>query len=335
MNIQIITPAPAGSRAGNNVTASRWARLLTDLGHEVEVTRDLSGAPDLLVALHARRSADFIERFHREWPRRPLLVALTGTDLYHDLPTSHEARQSLDRATRIVVLQPRAVDALDEPHWREKAEVIFQSAVASSSRLPPDPEFFDVCVVGHLREVKDPFRTAAAARLLPPDSRIRVTQIGAALSPEYAQRAEQEERENARYRWLGDLPQDEAQRLLARSRLLVLTSQLEGGANVISEALAIGVPVVSSRISGSVGILGDDYPGYFTTGDTAELARLLRKLETDPGAYRKLEARCEALRPLVDPNRERAAWSTLLQRLTGSDGGRLDSNPQPGRSPAA
>ena len=315
MKIQIITPAPAESRAGNNVTANRWAGLLTELGHAVEVTRSLTGCPDLLVALHARRSFGSVERFHRECPQRPLLVALTGTDVYSDLPHSAEARQSLDRATRIVVLQPRAVDALDQPSWREKAVVIFQSAVASTTRLPPDPEFFDVCVVGHLREVKDPFRTAEAARLLPSASRIRVTQIGAALSPEYAARAEAEERKNTRYRWLGDLPQDEAQRVIARSRLLVLTSRLEGGANVVSEALAIGVPVVSSRISGSLGILGEDYPGYFTPGDTAELAGLLRKLETEPEAYRELEAKCQALGPLVDPDRERAAWSALLRTL--------------------
>ena len=315
MKIQIISPAPVGSRSGNNVTADRWAGLLTELGHAVEVTRSLTGSPDLLVALHARRSFDTIARFQRAWPQRPLVVALTGTDLYIDLPHSEEARQSLDWATRIVVLQPRALDALDQPRWREKTDVVIQSAVALCPRRPPDPEYFDVCVMGHLREVKDPFRTATAARLLPPESRIRVTHVGGALSPEYAAQAQQEERENARYRWLGDLPREEAQRVLAGSRLLVLTSRQEGGANVVSEALAMGVPVVSSRIAGSVGLLGSDYPGYFPAGDTAALSKLLWKLETEPEAYGELQARCEALWPMVQPDHERAAWSAVLRNL--------------------
>jgi glycosyltransferase involved in cell wall biosynthesis len=96
---------------------------------------------------------------------------------------------------------------------------------------------------------------------------------------------------------------------------LVLTSQLEGGANVISEALALGVPVVSSRIAGSLGLLGADYAGYFPVGDTQALADLLLRAETDAGFYDTLSAQCAQRRPLFEPARERQSWQELLREL--------------------
>jgi glycosyltransferase involved in cell wall biosynthesis len=170
-------------------------------------------------------------------------------------------------------------------------------------------------VLGHLRPVKDPFRTALASRLLPDSSRLRVLHVGAALSPDMAKKARAEIAVNARYRWLGDVPRWKALRILARSRLLVLTSQMEGGANVISEAIAAGVPVLASHIAGSIGLLGDDYPGYFPVGDTQALANLLHRAETDAGFYKHLKAWCRRLRPLVRPARERQSWRRLLREL--------------------
>jgi putative glycosyltransferase (TIGR04348 family) len=241
-------------------------------------------------------------------------VALTGTDLYADLRSSAAARRALDLATRLVALQPMAVESLP-PRAREKARVIVQSAVAPRHRPSPRPGAFEVCVLGHLRAVKDPVRTAAAARLLPSSSRVRVRHLGAAIEPGMAARAEAEQRRNARYRWIGERPHAEALRVLARSRLLCLTSKLEGGANVISEAAAAGAPVLSSRIDGSVGLLGSRYPGYFPVGDTRALAALLLRAETDPRFYAELKRGVRRLAPLVRPARERAAWASLLAEL--------------------
>jgi glycosyltransferase involved in cell wall biosynthesis len=175
---------------------------------------------------------------------------------------------------------------------------------------------FDVCVLGHLRPVKDPFRAAAAARLLPDTSRIRIVQIGAALSPSMRRRAEQLARHNPRYCWLGELPRRRALERLARCRLLALTSRMEGGANVVSEALAAGVPVISSRIGGTIGILRDDYPGYFPVGDTRALADLLRRAETDHRFLDELRRRCAQKARLMTPERERHAWQQLLAELS-------------------
>ena len=62
---------------------------------------------------------------------------------------------------------------------------------------------------------------------------------------------------------------------------MVLSSRSEGGANVISEAIVAGVPILASRMDGNVGLLGADYPGYFPVGDTQALARLLWRIEAD------------------------------------------------------
>jgi glycosyltransferase involved in cell wall biosynthesis len=176
---------------------------------------------------------------------------------------------------------------------------------------------FEVCVLGHLREVKDPFRAAAAARLLPPGSRVEVVQVGGALSEEMADQARAEAASNPRYRWVGEHPRWQAVRILARSRLLVLTSVMEGGANAVCEALACSVPVLSSRISGSIGLLGEDYPGYFPVWDTEALAKLMGRAERDLAFYARLKAWCKGLKPLVDPVRERGAWEGLLKELQG------------------
>ncbi len=312
MHILIVTPAPKGSRKGNRITADRWGRMLRSLGHRVELTESFDGQRcDVLIALHARKSAPAVSRFRRERPDAPVIVVLTGTDLYHDLARSAAAQNSLELADRLVVLQKHAVDDLPLA-GRAKARVIVQSAVAPKRTPSPLRGVLEVCVVGHLRPVKDPFRTALAVRHLPHESRIVVTHLGAALTPAMERQARAEMTRSTRYRWRGDLPHATAMRVLARSRVLVNSSKLEGGANAICEALACGVPVLSSHIAGSIGLLGEDYPGYFEFGDTAELAHLLRRFETESAFRAQLASACRRLARQVTPARELAAWRTLL-----------------------
>jgi putative glycosyltransferase (TIGR04348 family) len=318
MRILLVTPAPSGSRKGNRVTAERWAYLLRDLGHHVTVAVEYHRQRcDLLIALHAFKSYPSIRRFRSERVGDPLVLCLTGTDLYGDIHTQPEARASLELATRLVVLQPLALNELLEP-LRSKTRVIYQSVPAPTVRVLPRSDVFEVCVLGHLRPVKDPLRTAWAARLLPASSRVRVLQVGDALSSDLAEQAQAEQAGNPRYRWLGELPRGGALRVLSRSRLLALTSELEGGANAISEAIALGVPVVSSRIAGSVGLLGTDYAGYFPFSDTQALADLLLRAERDTAFYQTLCKQCARRRPLFEPARERQSWHELLCELFAS-----------------
>lgn len=315
MRVCIVTPAPPRSHNGNRITALRWEQLLAGLGHEVELAERWAGQEcDLLVALHARRSADSVERYRAEHPQRPLVVALTGTDVYRDLATSTEAQRSLELADRLVVLQSLAVEELPSA-LRSRARVIHQSVQPPDAAVSPSPGWFGVVVLAHLRDVKDPFLAAEAARLLPEESAVAITHLGAPLEEGMATKAEAEAAVNHRYRWLGDVDRGQALQLLAGADLLVLTSKLEGGANAISEALACRVPVISSAIPGSIGLLGPDYPGYFPPGDAAALASMLRRAESDGGFYAELATRCAKLSGLVDPAEEQSRWATLLGEL--------------------
>ena len=315
MKICLVTPAPTYSRKGNRVTALRWARILRELGHRVVITEEYQGKRcDVLVALHARRSYASIVRFRHKHPELPLILALTGTDLYGDIHTDVSAQESLEMADRFILLQPAGIAELSD-HLRHKVWVIYQSITAPPGQFVPKKSVFELCVLGHLRPVKDPFRTAMAVRKLPPSSRIQVVHVGGALTDDMRVQADAEAAANPRYRWLGELPRWRALRVLARSRVLVLTSQMEGGANAVSEAIACSVPVISSLISGSIGLLGEDYPGYFPVEDTQGLTDLLMRLETDAAFYYTLKTWCERLKPIVDPDRERQSWKRLLQDL--------------------
>lgn len=322
MKIQIVTPAGNAALNGNQVTAQRWARILQQLRHQVSVGAAYNGGtPDLLVALHAFKSYDSIRRFREQHSSDPLIVVLTGTDLYRDLPVRRAAHESLELATCIIVLQKEALNALPE-RWRAKTRVIYQSAEPFPGKANPPSTHFQVCVIGHLREEKDPFRTARAARELPASSRIQVVQVGHPLNPEMEDKVLKETQSNPRYQWLGQLPHEETRQLLAGSHLVVISSRMEGSSNVLAEALASGVPVIASRIPGLIGTLGEDYPGYFPVEDTGALTKLLQRVETDQQFYEELQLHCARAAPLVAPERERLAWKELLQEITAPGGER-------------
>jgi len=320
MKIFMACPAPAGSRSGNCVTAKRWARFFKELGHRVVIRQNYQmDECDVLLALHARKSFPAVARYRRHVPDGPLIVALTGTDLYRDFRRSPQARQAVAAADRLVVLQPQAVEEL--PAWaRPKARIIWQSAVPLRAASSPR-KAFEVCVLGHLRPVKDPFRTAQALRLLADDLPIRVTHAGGAISEAAGRRARRLMAADRRYRWLGEVSHTDARRIVARSHLLVVSSHMEGGANAASEAIVAGVPIVSSRIGGIRGLLGDDYPGFFPVGDTRALAGLLARAATDGAFYQDLKTRCIKRAPLLTPARERSAWQTLLAEVAKDIGG--------------
>jgi putative glycosyltransferase (TIGR04348 family) len=311
MRIALITPYPFSARNGNAHTAARYARFLRAAGHRVEVMLVWDGRPvDALVALHARRVHASISAFAATHPDRSLILVLTGTDLYRDIRNDASAQESLRLASRIVVLQERGLEELPA-EIRAKAVTIYQSAPALR-RQPKPVRHFDVCVVAHLRDEKDPFRAAHACALLAPDSRIRVRHIGGDLQIGLAEQARQIEAERPNWRWLGPQPHGMTRRIIARSHLLVISSWMEGGANVICEAVMAGTPVLASDIPGNRGMLGEDYAGYFPPGDNQALAALLLRAEGAAAFYAHLCDQCAQRAGLFEPAREAAAVQALL-----------------------
>jgi putative glycosyltransferase (TIGR04348 family) len=301
---------------GNRVTALRWQRLLRSLGHRVRIVSSPGGtSPDLVVALHARKSAAAVFESKQRWPDVPIIVALTGTDLYRDVAKSAEARCALRAADRLVVLQSHGIVQLPR-EVRSKARVVLQSCESLPHRPTKFARGFVACVLGHLRDEKDPLRAAIAVRDLPRESRVRVVQAGDALTPDWRRAARAEMKSNLRYRWVGALARGAAMRLAARSHVMVLSSVMEGGANVISEACVVGTAIVASRIPSSVALVGADHPGLFPVGNTGALRRLLLRCEREPAFLDALEQRSRRIAAQFDPRRERGAWARLIAELT-------------------
>ncbi len=314
MKIAIVTPAAAGSRTGNRHTAQRWAAMLRAAGHKVSVATEWNATPaDVLFALHARRSLPSVLRYHQAYPDGNLVVVLTGTDLYRDIRHDAGAQISLKLAQRLVVLQGEGLKELPR-QFRAKTRVVYQSAQGKSQAIPPK-KTFRVCVLGHLREEKDPFRSALALKLIAPEETIELVHLGKALSPALAAQAQTLMAHDPRYRWLGGLPHWRALRWLGRSHLMVISSRMEGGANAIAEAVCAGVPVLASAIPGNIGMLGSGYPGYYPLGDEKALARLLTKAVRHQAYYQSLKRGIAARRHLFRPQSEQASLTRLLREF--------------------
>ncbi len=270
-----------------------------------------------MIALHAWRSAEPIRAFAECHPQRPLIVALTGTDIYRFQQSHPETTQaSMEAAHGLIGLHDRVGDAIPA-HLRERLHTVYQSAHPLPRSYPsPARGRLDVCVAGHLREEKDSLRAAYAARELAANSRIRIVQAGRAHGPDWAQAAEAEAAHNPRYQWLGEIPHWQVRQLMSRSRAMVMSSIMEGGANVVSEACVAGLPVIASDIPGNRGLLGDDYAGYYPARDTTALRELLQRAEAEPGFLDQLQEHCHTLAPWFTPQAERDSLNAVLQRVT-------------------
>jgi putative glycosyltransferase (TIGR04348 family) len=314
--VVIVSPALARENNGNWQTASRWARFLR-AHYQVAIVHDWTPAlpsPDLLIALHARRAAVSLAAYTQALPERPSLLVLTGTDLYRDIATDAAAQASLRHASALVLLQDAGL-ALLPAALRAKAHVIYQSAPALAPyKHAAARRVLPICMVGHLRAEKDPLTFIAAAALVR-NRQARMIHIGGALDAALGDAAAAAMALNPRYQWLGNLAHGATRQRLKRCHAMVIASRMEGGANVIIEAVTSGVPVLASDISGNRGMLGDDYAGYFTPGDAPALARLIERSIDDTRFYQRLCAQCAARAALFAPAAEQAALLGLVDNL--------------------
>jgi putative glycosyltransferase (TIGR04348 family) len=313
--VLIISPASAKANNGNWQTASRWAGFLED-DCQVQILNQWTGQPgaDLMIALHARRSAPSIDAWRRHAPHAPLVVVLTGTDLYRDIRHDEHARRSLHQANRLVVLQEAALSELTAPDL-PPVQVIYQSAPrpAPAAHRPAKSPFITI-MIGHLRPEKKPETYMQAAGLLAsPD--LLMLHVGAALDAQLGALARQTAASCPHYQWLDTLPHQQTLAQLTQCDLMVLSSAMEGGANVIIEAVVAGVPVLASDIAGNRGMLGADYGGYFPVGDARALAALIARAQCDPAFLGGLKRQCQARAPLFSPARERTLVCELVDNV--------------------
>ena len=328
----LVTPALAEANNGNWQTARRWSRLLSP-AYRVRLTgrwETGDAAADIMVALHARRSAPSIAAWRAAHPHAPLVVVLTGTDLYRDIATDASAQHSLQWADALIVLNELGARSLPEA-LRSRCHVVLQSCGARRT-LPKPARVLRAVAVGHLREEKDPATLFAAVQQLaatgptaspagPPHAgrgrtAIRIDHIGRALDAALGAQAQALAAQwPGTYRWLGGLAHEQARRRIQAAHVLVHPSRMEGGAHVVIEALRSGTPVLASRIDGNMGLLGTDYAGYFEPGDARALARLLEQLQQDPDMLGHLREQAAARAPRFEPAAEAAALRAVIDPL--------------------
>jgi len=308
----VASPYPLTELKGNSVTTDRIVGILRENGIESRGSYGFDGQfADVLISLHAVKGAQAVADYRALYPDGKVIVLTTGTDIYQLLPEgSIEGEQALDAADAVVVVFDRAVQSLDA-RWREKAFVVPSSLAAVNVVAKPEGPPFAISVVGHLRPVKQSFLTIEAVARHPEWKDVQVWQIGEALDEASAVEAREWERRDARYRWFGGIPREDSLALCARSFLTVNSSLLEGGANAVLEAMTMGVPILASRIEGNLGLLGDDYPGYFEGAMDDALASVI-----DGGM--DLAEWSEHLKgriPLFSREHEAACWLDLLSKF--------------------
>jgi putative glycosyltransferase (TIGR04348 family) len=240
-----------------------------------------------------------------------LVVVLTGTDLYRDIKQDPQAQQSLEFANHLIVLQQLGIDELPA-HLRSKSAVVLQSTT-SRVTLPKTTRCLRAVMVGHLREEKSPRTLFEAVALLSQQSDIHIQHIGAEHDQLLASMAHQTAALYPQYRFTGAQTYPETRRQIQRSHVLVHTSVMEGGAHVLMEAICSGVPVIASRISGNLGMLGEDYAGLFPVGDAKALAEMLIRFRHDSEFVHLLKSQCARRAPLFSAEYERKGLLTIIE----------------------
>jgi putative glycosyltransferase (TIGR04348 family) len=333
----IVTPALAVANNGNWRTAVRWSRLLAPSWRAILQSPDMplaGGRRDeasALIALHARRSRAAIAAWKALHPQRPLIVALTGTDLYRDVPAGDpDALASLVDADRLIVLQEDAIAHVPRAP-RDKVRVVYQSARSLRPFAPKSTASLHCLLVAHLRDEKDPRTAFEAWRRLDQGLPATLTIVGGALDEAIASEARALSEGDPRVRYVGPRPHAWTRQAIKRAHLLLVSSRMEGGANVVVEAVTSGTPVVGSRMSGNVGMLGDAYPGLFAVGDADALARLVERAHVDRSFLAELGARCDAQRHRFSPATERETLRRLLDEALATAESRMTGTPTPGR----
>jgi putative glycosyltransferase (TIGR04348 family) len=314
-SVLIVSPYAARANNGNWRTAARWSSLLRpDYQVIVRTAADVLHDADVLVALHARRSHAAIETWCRRTRRGACVLVLTGTDLYHDIPQRDQhALHSLRLADRLIVLQSRGTRSLPRSA-RRKATVVYQSAPALAP-LPKSSRSLRAVFVGHIREEKDPLTFVHAAAALAGRDDIAFAVAGGARDPGLTRKIERLAAKLPQLTMLGELSHAAARQRIRRAHLLVVPSRMEGGANVIVEAVMSGTAVLASDCDGNIGMLGDDYPGYFSVGDASGLAQLITRCRDEPTFSSELARRCALRAREFEPAAERTALLQVLATL--------------------
>lgn len=208
----------------------------------------------------------------------------------------------------------------------------FPGPDAATEARAADSQTF-VCV-GRLCPVKGQVLIpAAVAALTPRFPGLRVVLVGDGESRPAIEAAIRTHGVGDRVILRGWAPNAEVLALVRESRALLLPSHAEGLPVVIMEALALGRPVVSTRIAGIPELVDGSCGWLVPPGDTAALAEALAAaLRCPPAAWAAMGA---AGRARVARHHDRRRLARILSRLFADALRDATPAPAPGRDAAA
>ncbi len=314
MRVLVTTPYGIDSLQGNTITAKRIVSLLqeSDLDAKVVSDGDDFSDADVLLALHARKSAHFIDEFLRLNSEGKVILYLTGTDLYADIPRGCPiSARSMQLVDALVVSQDASLHSVPE-QYRSKALAIYTSIQLPECELNSANEGVPIfSCIGHLRAVKQPFMAVKALQLLGAEVQLKL--LGNVVDEGMDDVVRDWQEKDHRFQWLGGVSHEEAIQWSNRSLITLNTSLMEGGANSIGESIVLGVPVLASRVEGNIGMLGGDYAGYFSVDSEQELADLMQRVLHDKVFLEHLRQQVKVRSVMFTRENEKQGWLDLIK----------------------
>jgi len=287
MNVVISSPYALDSLHGNTISAARIADIL-----------------------HARKSHVAIKAVKEQHPDARVILYLTGTDLYRDMVEGcGQCTESLELADAVVVSQEASLNSIPQT-YQEKAVVVYNSISLPEQKVSRRREKDLFVVASHMRAVKQPFMVVDALAGI--DDAVRVKLMGAEIDEGSTIKAREKMLEDERFEYLGTQDYADTIAWMSRSVATINTSLAEGGANSVGESIVLGVPVLASRIEGNIGMLGEDYAGYFSADSATELGELMHRVCSDEVFLAKLEQQVQQRSKKYSRENERKGWLALL-----------------------
>ena len=330
---------------GNWRTASRYAQMLRASGINAAVfePKDMAdacahtGQRTVAIVLNAARSHQEITTFARAGI--PVMVVLTGTDLYGALAPDAtgserygQAEKAMHTASLLLTLQEEAKNEVQQrwPKLADRVHSIIQTSPQRSPHAPritPNSKTVRFLIAAHIREEKDPRTAFLAFHKAFPDGwavrsegrrvPVRLIHVGGRRDKSLAQELMQMGSNYPGILLEGSLSHAQTMRQMTHVHCLVQPSVSEGGALVVSEAVACRLPILASNIPSHRSQLGADYPGLFPVGSVSGLAELMTRFVGDQAFVDSLFAREAGLiSKLATPSHEREALAALVRRLS-------------------
>ena len=316
MNILILYPDNKNVITGNLCSALQYQKILQGLGYSVEVDFKYTGQrAEVLIAINAAKKNSEIIEFKARNSNAKIVSVLSGTDIYPD--PLEKTIESMKLSNALVALQPDGLLKVPEC-YREKTFLIYQSveSIINVSNPMNHISEFRVTLIANIRSVKDPLVAPYACKHLPVSSKIKIVHIGYCLEKDLGDILIKENENNKRYNWMGGLNELETRKILSQSNVLLITSKNEGAGRVVGEAIELEIPIISTRNPGVLGVLGDDYKGYYPVSNSKVLSKILMRAEDDVDFLGSLNEQCQSKAHLFSPEVEKQSWSKLISEIS-------------------